>query len=173
MAGKLNWLKSLDLSLKEQCCLQEKKCWYTVLPYKLYAAFNSISVISWRQYTLFMSFLGFTSTRLGLWSILPKDTSMKKPRGSSAALTQDPWVASQTLYHWATQSSPFKLDLSKILSFGKELKKGKCMIHPFSKHEILLTNYLMLLLLSHTIPTFDTSGKESFWKHCGKRRKCW
>ena len=30
-----------------------------------YAAFNSISVISRRQLTLFMSFLGFTSTRLG------------------------------------------------------------------------------------------------------------
>ena len=25
----------------------------------------------------------------------------------------------------------------------------------------------------HTIPTFNTSGKESFWKHFGKRRKCW
>ena len=30
-----------------------------------YATFNSISVISRRQLTLFMSFLGFTSTRLG------------------------------------------------------------------------------------------------------------
>ena len=30
-----------------------------------YAAFKSISVISWRQLTLFMSFLGSTSTRLG------------------------------------------------------------------------------------------------------------
>ena len=44
-----------------------------------YAAFNSISVISQRQLTLFMSFLGFTSTRLGLWSVLPKDTPTKKP----------------------------------------------------------------------------------------------
>ena len=25
----------------------------------------------------------------------------------------------------------------------------------------------------HTIPTFNTSGKESLRKHCGKRRKCW
>ena len=31
-----------------------------------YAAFNSISVISRRQFKLFMSYLGFTSTRLGL-----------------------------------------------------------------------------------------------------------
>ena len=29
------------------------------------------------------------------------------------------------------------------------------------------------LTLYHTIPTFNTSGKESFWKHCWKRRKCW
>ena len=54
--------------------------------------FNSISVISRRQLALFMSFLGFTSTRLGLWSVLPKDTPTKKPRGSSAAWTQDPWI---------------------------------------------------------------------------------
>ena len=66
-----------------------------------YAAFNSISVISWPQLTLLMSFLGFTSTRLGLWSVLPKDTPMKKPRGSCVAQTQDPWITSQTLYHWA------------------------------------------------------------------------
>ena len=39
-----------------------------------YATFNSISVISRRQFTLFMSILGFTSTSLGLWSVLPKDT---------------------------------------------------------------------------------------------------
>ena len=43
-----------------------------------YAAFNSISVMSRRQFTLFMSFLGFTSTRLGLKSVLPKDTPTKK-----------------------------------------------------------------------------------------------
>ena len=54
-----------------------------------YAAINSISVISRRQFTLSMSFLGFISTRLGLYSVLPKDTptkkkKKKKPRGSSA-----------------------------------------------------------------------------------------
>ena len=25
----------------------------------------------------------------------------------------------------------------------------------------------------HTIPTFNTSGKESFRKHCRKKEKCW
>ena len=68
-----------------------------------YDAFDSISVISRRQLTLFMSFLGFTSTRLGLRSVLPKDTPTKKPKRSSAARTQDPWITSQTLHHWAMQ----------------------------------------------------------------------
>ena len=71
-----------------------------------YAAFNSTSVISRWPFKLFMSFLGFTSTRLGLWSVLPKDTLTKKPRGSSAARTQDPWITSQPFYHWATQDPP-------------------------------------------------------------------
>ena len=66
-----------------------------------YAAFNSISVISWRQFTLFMSFLGFTSTVLGWGSEVscPRTHPRKKPRGSSAARTQDPWITSQRLYH--------------------------------------------------------------------------
>ena len=42
-----------------------------------YAAFNIIFITSRRQLTVFMSFLGFTSTRLGIWSILPKDTPTK------------------------------------------------------------------------------------------------
>ena len=79
-------------------------------PYKVhwmvfYAAFNTILVKPGRQLTLFMSFLGFTSTRLGLWSVLPKETSWK-PRGSSSARTQEPWLMSRTFYHWATRD-PF------------------------------------------------------------------
>ena len=27
--------------------------------------------------------------------------------------------------------------------------------------------------LYNTIPSFNNPGTESFWKHCGKRRKCW
>ena len=61
-----------------------------------HASFNSISVISWRQLTLFMSFLGFTSTRLGsevfCQRTLPQKKKKKKNRGSSAARTQDPWI---------------------------------------------------------------------------------
>ena len=28
---------------------------------------------------------------------------MNKPRGSNAVQIQDPWITSQTLYHWAMQ----------------------------------------------------------------------
>ena len=44
-----------------------------------YAAFNSISVISRRQITLFMSFLGFTSTRLGFEVSCPRTLPRKNP----------------------------------------------------------------------------------------------
>ena len=45
----------------------------------IYAAFNSISVISRRQLTLFMSFLGFTSTRLGSEVSCPRTLPRKNP----------------------------------------------------------------------------------------------
>ena len=44
-----------------------------------YAAFNSISVISRRQFTLFMSVLGFTSTRLGSEVSCPRTLPRKNP----------------------------------------------------------------------------------------------
>ena len=31
---------------------------------------------------------------------------------------------------------------------------------------------LYMLTHSHTMTPFDRSGKEAFWKHCGKRRNC-
>ena len=62
-----------------------------------YAAFNSISVISQWQLISFMSFLGFTSSRLA------QVYSHKKLRGSSVALTQDLRIISVTLCHWARQ----------------------------------------------------------------------
>ena len=46
-----------------------------------YAAFNSISVISRRQLTLFMSFLGFISTRLGSEVSCPRSLPRKNPEG--------------------------------------------------------------------------------------------
>ena len=63
-----------------------------------YAAFNSISVISRQQLTLFMSFM--CSSVLG-WALkcLAKGHSNEKPRGSSATRTQDLWITSPTRYH--------------------------------------------------------------------------
>ena len=48
----------------------------------LYVDFNIISVISRLQFTVCIYLLGFTSTKLGPCSVLPKDTPAKKPRGS-------------------------------------------------------------------------------------------
>ena len=45
------------------------------------------------------AFLGFTITRLGLRSVLPKDPPTKKPRGSSLGQTQDPWITGHTIHH--------------------------------------------------------------------------
>ena len=55
--------------------------------------FNSISVISLRQLTLFM--LSWVSPVLG-WALkcLAQGHSNEKPRRSSAARTQDPWITS-------------------------------------------------------------------------------
>ena len=44
-----------------------------------YSAFNSISVISRRQLTLLMFFLGFTSTRLGSEVSCPRTIPRKNP----------------------------------------------------------------------------------------------
>ena len=33
--------------------------------------------------------------------------------------------------------------------------------------------FVNALPLYHTIQTFNDPEKEGFWKHCGKRRKCW
>ena len=69
-----------------------------------YAPFNSILVISRRQFTWFMSFLR-VSPVLGWGSEVscPRTLPQKKHAGSSAARTQDPGITSQTLHRRATQ----------------------------------------------------------------------
>ena len=59
----------------------------------------------------------------GLWSVLPKDTPTKKPRGSSAAWTQDSWITSQRLYHWDTWDPHFWeiISISDQLTFFKSV----------------------------------------------------
>ena len=78
---------------------------------EFYAAFHSISVISRRQLTLFM--FSWVSPVLG-WALkcFAQGHSHKKPRGSSAAQTQDPWITSQTIYH--SPAGPFGKEIMCI-----------------------------------------------------------
>ena len=59
-----------------------------------YATFNSISVISRRQLTLFMSFLSFTSTRLGSEVPCPRTLLRKSPEDPVRLESRTPglWV---------------------------------------------------------------------------------
>ena len=57
----------------------------------------SLMMIPWRQLTLFMSFLGFTSTRLVLCSVLPMDIPTEKKKKKTAdpsRLEPKPWYTS-------------------------------------------------------------------------------
>ena len=58
---------------------KRKKNWHLIDWIVCYAALNSISVISRRHLTFFMSLLGFISSRLGLWSVLPRTLRRKDP----------------------------------------------------------------------------------------------
>ena len=60
----------------------------------------------------------------------------------------------QFIYEFLTDCYLFADDRILHLSELKLFAEGK------------LTHY-------HIIPIFNTSGKESFRKHCGKRIKCW
>ena len=65
------------------------------------------------------SCLSWVSPVLG-WALkcLPQGHSCKKPRGSSAARTQDPWITSQTINQSATQDPMTKLSKSKFKAFA-------------------------------------------------------
>ena len=38
---------------------------------------------------------------------------------------------------------------------------------------VTATDIVTIVCLYHTIPCFHDTGEIGFWKHCGKRRKCW
>ena len=105
-----------------------------------YATFNSISVISRRQLTLFMAFLGFTSTRLWLWSILPKDTPTKnsedpvqlEPRTPGLRVklfTTEPCRTLSQLSHWAQD-----VNFTKSLCLG-----GPNLSHTQEYYQVITT----------------------------------
>ena len=51
------------------------------------------------------AFPEFHKYKLGLWSVLPKDTPPPPPThtGYNAARIKHPWITSPTLYRWATR----------------------------------------------------------------------
>ena len=82
--SKGNISRSTDLKFGQNVCLAEGlemfEFWLLGVIIDLmvfYAAFNINSFTPRQQLTLIMSFLYFTSTRLGLISVMPKDTPMK------------------------------------------------------------------------------------------------
>ena len=82
-----------------------------------YAAFNSISVVSRRHLTLFMSFWGFISTRLGPRSVLPKDTPAKNQEDP---VLLEPRIPGKRVKHFTTEScrtTRFCLTLFQTSSF--------------------------------------------------------
>ena len=74
-------------------------------------------------------------------------------------LNQNIWGSVDHLIGWKTLWEKEKMLVTSIFSFFLNVFKRL----PFGG----------FLTLYHTIPTFNDSGKETFWKHCGKRRKCW
>ena len=85
-----------------------------------YAAFNSISVISRRQITLFMSFLGFTSTRLGSEVSCPRTLPRKSPEDQ---LRLEPRTPGLRVKHFTTEP---RWTLEKIwLTRPDEKAKGR------------------------------------------------
>ena len=70
-----------------------------------YAALNSISIISQRQLTLLMSFLGLPVLGWVSEVSCPRTFPRKTQRIQCGSNT-DPWITSQTPYHRATQETP-------------------------------------------------------------------
>ena len=77
-------------------------------------------------------------------------------------------------------NSPFKASFDSLykyynVSFFCDLVKWKnfTLFRSFKMKEMRQHSpILQYLTHSHTMTPFDVSGKEAFWKHCGKRRNC-
>ena len=124
-----------------------------------------------RQLTLFLSFLGFTSARLGLWSILPRGHSKKKSRGSSVAQTKDPCITSQTLHHknefylprWKAAISPLCLSSPAygfpVMIWDLENLEIKCECTFFSLFQPVVFNAFFRNALPYNDYFWCTGGK--------------
>ena len=95
------------------------------------------------------------------------------------------WVGMK--WKWKTTISIQLPSLSWIITicikiyFGISQNHATCLFANFFHlfhYEFNLVSWLFLIqtlkwTLYHTIQTFNDPEKETFWKHCGKRRKCW
>ena len=74
----------------------------------------------------------------------------------------------------------------KVIQMGRKLcgKRRNCIMSNFSFSHSVFKRLVSqgrqksslcgkALTLYHTISTLNDPEKEAFWKHCGKRRKCW
>ena len=114
-----------------------------------YAAFNSISVISWRQFTLFMSFLGFTSTRLG---------AKKKKKMHFELSLLIIWIALwivNTYFEFQVIIFSNKRDITKCQSFYTPPMTTIPRVFSENSQTSCLTH-------SHTMTPFDASRKQAF-----------
>ena len=65
-------------------------------------------------------------------------------------------------------------DESKLKWFFNEWwSRGSVVVQNFDILCMSLRLPKKITTLYHTMPTFNDPEKEAFWKHCGKRRKCW
>ena len=140
MAQKsLNGLKTLRIKpLLNDKILDWSKCnWLNWMVF--YPAFNSILVISWQQLTLFLSFLGFTSTRLGFELSCPRTLPQKNPEDP---VRLEPRTPGLQVKHFTTElcgtPSKFKEFVyskkkAQTLKFFCNIvgKKGKCWLLEF------------------------------------------
>ena len=96
-----------------------------------------------------MTFLSFTSTRLGLWSVLSKDTPRKNPENPVQLKPETPGT-------WVEQPrrTPRNLDISKL----------KPLFYPY-----FICHLQVILTLYQTVPTINDPEEDAFWKHCGKK----
>ena len=81
-----------------------------------YAAFNSISVISRRQFTLFMFFLGLTSTRLGSEVSCPRTLPQKNPEDP---VRLEPRTPGLQVKHFTTEPHGTLQISVHVILFGK------------------------------------------------------
>ena len=120
-----------------------------------YTAFNSISVISWQQLTLFMSFLGFTSTRPGSEVSCPRTLPRKKPEDPVRLETRTPGLQ---VKHFTTE--PLRT-LTEMKFPAKEGLSTQSPVFFCEKDSIMKIMYLQIVIRNaYVVPSFGLVDKK-------------